>query len=174
MCPDGGRRKRGPILSAMYAAKAIVQIAAELWRYPRRWRKRLEAVSVPRLLDEIEEDIRRTSDLPLAPALIRFLAKQRSRLTIQWRANRCLLRGMLLFFFLPRAGRDVTIHIGCRILPDGGVTGHCWISGVDSLALRARGLEGGMTEVFRRTAQSKQAYAGAADATQFKKNGCRV
>jgi hypothetical protein len=109
----------------------LVRLFVELWILPARWRRRLAAVPLPALLDDIEALAKRAPDLSLAPGTIAMMTHRRAVLTIRWRRTRCLLNGLLLLYALARTRRTVTLHFGCKMTQDDRLSGHCWLSSPD-------------------------------------------
>lgn len=99
----------------------------ELVRKPNKWHRRLQLIPVPGILEELEIEARQASPLKLPPELIRYFVKRRVRASVKWRQRRCLLGGLLMLYFLSRAGYKVSLHIGCK-LSEGTLIGHCWVS----------------------------------------------
>ena len=101
----------------------------ENWVLPLRWRSRLEQISVPMLLDEIEADIGRAGWLSLSPITLACLVRLRLAYLTHWRRKRCLLGSLLLLYYLARTQREVTLHLQCTLKKNEQVSGHCWITG---------------------------------------------
>jgi cyclic pyranopterin phosphate synthase len=83
-----------------------------LIRLPSCWSRRLKAISVPVLLEEIEAQTDSSPAMSISPALIFFMVKLRVKMTFLWRRKRCLLASMLIYYFLPRT--DVLITTQCN------------------------------------------------------------
>lgn len=109
----------------------LITVLKDLCIKPIRWRYRLRKISIPVLLEEIEDEVGRIRPLSLSPPTIGYLVRRRISLTVRWRRTRCLFNSMLLSYLLARAKQTVTLHIGCNIKDDNTLNGHCWISGPD-------------------------------------------
>jgi hypothetical protein len=109
----------------------IASVLADLWCCPARWRRRLEQIDVPELLDEIEKEAVSRGVICIPPPTIAGLVHRRVILTIRWRKTRCLLSGMLLLYLIARTRRTVTLHLECSFSGDNKLSGHCWISSPD-------------------------------------------
>lgn len=107
------RRSRRPWLHArvfVVAALAPALLRLRLSRLervlePRRRRRPVESSRVRELLDEVD------AVLTACPPLVR---------------SGCLTRGVTRYWFLRRAGLDVTLAFGMGEV-EGGPAGHCWL-----------------------------------------------
>ena len=106
---------------------AFVNFIKDLLFVPGYWRKRLEEISVPRLLDEIEEVAPESKLASLIPMTITHLVKYRAMWSPSWRKKQCLLRGLLIYYFFFRSQYEVKFHLGCNYEGD-DLHGHCWVS----------------------------------------------
>ncbi len=128
----------------------FIRLSIDLLVMPWAWHKRLSHISVPKLLMEIEQASQKAEPIHFSPELLLRLVKYRTRYTIRWRKNPCLLGGILLFFLLYRAGLEVTLHLGCKY-QKGRIFGHCWISSPQLKSSSRFQRQGDMQKIFSKT-----------------------
>lgn len=130
---------------------SLVLILVESWQVPPIWEKQLQKISVPELIDRIEKEAAFFPGLMAPQSLIGLLVRLRTFLSIRWRRNRCLLKGLLLMHFFSRAGKQATFHLSCHINATGTVGGHCWVSLPGTKRDRRAKLKKGWVEIYTHT-----------------------
>jgi hypothetical protein len=129
---------------------SFIRLLTDLLIMPWKWHKRLLNISVPKLLVEIEETSKKKGPIRFSSALIIALVKYRVRYSVLWRKSPCLLGGMLLSYFLCRAGFQVKLHLGCKF-QKGHLFGHCWISSSQLETVGRFQNQGDMEEIYCKT-----------------------
>jgi hypothetical protein len=96
---------------------------------PIHWQFRMEEVSVPKLVDELCEEIHHKRPLKLSASTIAYIIRPRVLCSLKWRKRRCLINSLLLMYYFGRIRQINTIHINCCLGYNNKLAGHSWITG---------------------------------------------